>query len=384
VAVSATTHANVLITIIAGKKGGELMRLKIWSGVTTVIILLALLVAVPLLSACGGSAPAATSAPATSAPAVTTQAPQAQKAEFEVIRTAANAYLTSSPQWNIAAKDLYMLINDDDKSNDPVIVSVRAAADYAKGHVPGAINIPLADLAKPESLAKLPKDGKIVAYCYTGHTGSQATAILNLLGYNTSNLKFGMTSWTKNTDVASGRYDEAKDCMDYPFETTANIPTKTYSLPTIENTSSNDDSEILRAAANAYVTSSPQWNIAAKDLYLLLNDGDPSNDPVIVSVRSAADYAKGHVPGAINIPLADLAKPENLAKLPTDKKIVAYCYTGHTGSQATAILNLLGYDASNLKFGMTSWTKNTDVASGRYDEAKDCMDYPFVTGTSPK
>jgi rhodanese-related sulfurtransferase len=361
------------------------MRAKLWTSVTTIIILLALLLAIPLLSACGGGEPApSTPSPTPSSPSPSAPAPVAEKSEFEVVQAAANAYITSSPQWNIAAKDLYLLINDGDPSNDPVIVSVRAPADYAKGHVPGAINIPIADLAKPENLAKLPKDKKIVAYCYTGHTGSQATAILNVLGYDVSNMKFGMTAWTKNTDVASGRYDEAKDCMDYAFETKANTTTQTYPLPTLDNTSSNDEAEILRAAADAYVTSSPQWNIAAKDLYLLLNDGDPSNDPVIVSVRAPADYAKGHVPGAINIPLADLAKPESLAKLPTDKKIVAYCYTGHTGSQATAILNLLGYDVSNLKFGMTAWTKNTDVASGRYDEAKDCMDYPYVTGTSPK
>jgi rhodanese-related sulfurtransferase len=238
-------------------------------------------------------------------------------------------------------------------------------------------------LAKPDSLAKLPKDKKIVVYCYTGHTGSQATAILNVLGYNATNLKFGMTSWTKDTNVASGRYVEANDCMDYAFETKANSAAQTYPLPTFDKTASSDKSEILRAAANAYVTSNPPWNIVAKDLYLLLKDGDSSNDPVIVSVRSAADYAKGHVPGAINIALADLAKPDSLAKLPKDKKIVVYCYTGHTGSQATAILNLLGYNATNLKFGMVSWTKDTNVASGRYVEANDCMDYAFVTGTSP-
>jgi rhodanese-related sulfurtransferase len=355
------------------------MRMKPWVKATSALCLIVLLVALSLFSACAGGQ---ATAPTTTTPTTPTTATQVS--EFEVIREAADAYLTSSPQWNISAKDLYMLINDDDTSNDPVIVSVRAAADYAKGHVPGAINIPLADLAKPESLAQLPTDKKIVAYCYTGHTGSQATAILNVLGYDVSNMKFGMTAWTKDTTVASGRYNEANDCMDYPFETTANLPTQTYSLPTIDNTSSNDEAEILRAAAEAYLTSSPQWNISAKDLYMLINDDDKSNDPVIVSVRAAADYAKGHVPGAINIPLADLAKPESLAKLPTDKKIVVYCYTGHTGSQATAILNVLGYDASNLKFGMTSWTKDTTVASGRYNEANDCMDYPFVTGTSPR
>ncbi|MFC1942437.1 rhodanese-like domain-containing protein [Chloroflexota bacterium] len=142
--------------------------------------------------------------------------------------------------------------------------------------------------------------------------------------------------------------------------------------------------DVIQTAANTYVTSSPKWNITAKDLYLLLNDGDPGNDPVIVSVRAPDAYAKGHVPGAINVPLADLVKPESLAKLSADKKIVVYCYTGHTGSQATAIFNLLGYDVSNLKFGMTAWTKDTEVAPGRYVEATAGMDYPFVTGTSPK
>jgi rhodanese-related sulfurtransferase len=186
------------------------MRVKSWTSVAASIVLLVMLVILPLFSACGGGA---TSAP--TAPAPTTPAPVAEKSEFDVVRAAADAYLSSSPQWNISAKDLNMLIADD----DPFIVSVRAADAYAKGHVPGAINIPLADLAKAENLAKLPKDEKIVVYCYTGHTGSQATAILNLLGYDASNLKFGMTSWTKDTDVASGRYVEANDCMDYPFET---------------------------------------------------------------------------------------------------------------------------------------------------------------------
>ena len=356
------------------------MHTRTWPKLLISLLLLAVIAVTPVLAGCGGGTETDTGTTTTTT--TTTTPTETQADEFEVIRSAAEAYLSSSPKWNVKASDLYMLINDGDTSNDPVIVSVRAADAYAKGHVPGAINIGLADLAKPESLAKLSEDNT-VAYCYTGHTGSQATAILNLLGYTTSNMKFGMTSWTLNTDVASGRYDEAKDCMDYPFETTPNIPTQTYALPTIENTSSNDEHEIIRAAAEAYLTSSPKWNINASDLYMLINDGDPSNDPVIVSVRAADAYASGHVPGAINIALADLAKPENLAKLPTDRKIVVYCYTGHTGSQATAILNLLGYDVSNLKFGMTSWTKNTDVASGRYVESKDCMDYPYVTGTSP-
>ena len=78
-----------------------------------------------------------------------------------------------------------------------------------------------------------------------------------------------------------------------------------------------------------------------------------------------------------------MCQADNLATLPTDKQIVVYCYTGHTASQVTSLLNALGYDAINLKFGMTSWVLDPVIASGRYDEIKDCKDYPYVTGTEP-
>jgi len=141
--------------------------------------------------------------------------------------------------------------------------------------------------------------------------------------------------------------------------------------------------DVIGDAIEAYVTSSPAWNITASDLYDLINDDDNSNDPFIISVRQAAKYAEGHVPGAINIGLSELADADKLALLPTDKKIVVYCYTGHTGSQATAMLNLMGYDATNLKFGMTSWTQDTDVAPGAFDNDTSSMNYDFVTGSSP-
>jgi hypothetical protein len=42
----------------------------------------------------------------------------------------------------------------------------------------------------------------------------------------------------------------------------------------------------------------------------------------------------------------------------------------------TALLNLLGYDAINLKFGITSWSLSIpgrDIAPERYDEDRDCI-----------
>jgi rhodanese-related sulfurtransferase len=120
--------------------------------------------------------------------------------------------------------------------------------------------------------------------------------------------------------------------------------------------------------------------ISADALYENLNDGDTSNDPFVVSVRAPEDYEKGHIPGAINIPWKSIAKSENLAKLPTDKPIVVYCYTGHTGQIAATVLKLLGYDVQNLKFGMMGWTQNAEVVVAPYfGPDTDQRDYPVET-----
>ncbi|HBL36498.1 MAG TPA: hypothetical protein DDZ55_06780, partial [Firmicutes bacterium] len=45
-------------------------------------------------------------------------------------------------------------------------------------------------------------------------------------------------------------------------------------------------------------------------------------------------------------------------KLPRDKTIIVYCYTGQTGGQTTATLNLAGFKARSLNGGMNNgWLK---------------------------
>jgi rhodanese-related sulfurtransferase len=44
---------------------------------------------------------------------------------------------------------------------------------------------------------------------------------------------------------------------------------------------------------------------------------------MVIDVRPAAEYAAGHIPGAINIPVDEL--PQHLEALPHEQEIVAYC-----------------------------------------------------------
>jgi len=97
-----------------------------------------------------------------------------------------------------------------------------------------------------------------------------------------------------------------------------------------------------------------------------------------VSVRAPEDYALGHVEGAYNIPWKAIANPANLATLPTDRPIMVYCYTGHTGQAAATALALLGYNVVNMKFGMMGWTDDdTILATARYTGAPG---YPTASG----
>jgi rhodanese-related sulfurtransferase len=84
----------------------------------------------------------------------------------------------------------------------------------------------------------------------------------------------------------------------------------------------------------------------------------PAKDgPLIIDVRGKADYARGHLPGAVHIPLAEL--PRKLKRLPTDRPIITYCNMHHPGQsrgeRAAALLAEQGLKASALAGGFTAW-----------------------------
>lgn len=93
------------------------------------------------------------------------------------------------------------------------------------------------------------------------------------------------------------------------------------------------------------------WNYITPEEFEKIRNGQ-AKDWFILDIRRPEDFKSGHIPGATNIFWLDLLKPENLEKLPRDKKILVYCYVGHTSSQIMTLLKLLGYDVVSLKFGM--------------------------------
>ena len=217
----------------------------------------------------------------------------------------------------------YKISEDDLKASmeageDLFVLSVRKAEDYAKNHIKGAVNIPFGK-GMFQDVSALPKDKKIVVYCYSGQTSGQATAVLRMMGYDAVSLNAGM-------GIAG---NAPNGWMNKGYPTESNSP--------------------VTNAVLSYFRNMPEhvYKIAEKDFVAKVAAGDAMT---IVDIRSAEDYGKGHVKGAINLPWGP-AISENLSKLPQSGDVFIYCYTGQTAGQAVVTMNIAGVPARSVNLG---------------------------------
>jgi len=74
---------------------------------------------------------------------------------------------------------------------------------------------------------------------------------------------------------------------------------------------------------------------------------------VLIDVREPDEWAAGHAPEAVHIPMGELAG--RLEELPTDDPVYVVCRSGGRSARGTAFLNANGWDATNVDGGMKSW-----------------------------
>jgi NADPH-dependent 2,4-dienoyl-CoA reductase/sulfur reductase-like enzyme/rhodanese-related sulfurtransferase len=73
----------------------------------------------------------------------------------------------------------------------------------------------------------------------------------------------------------------------------------------------------------------------------------------VLDVRTPQEFAAGHIPGAVNIPLDEL-RPR-LGELPRDREIAVYCQVGQRAYLATRVLRQAGFRAANLGGGYKTY-----------------------------
>jgi rhodanese-related sulfurtransferase/DNA-binding transcriptional ArsR family regulator len=80
-----------------------------------------------------------------------------------------------------------------------------------------------------------------------------------------------------------------------------------------------------------------------------------SGDVLVLDVRPAEEFAQGHIPGALSIPVGELA--DRLDELPADAEVVAYCRGAYCvmSHDAVRLLRGRGRQAQVLAEGMLEW-----------------------------
>jgi rhodanese-related sulfurtransferase/DNA-binding transcriptional ArsR family regulator len=75
----------------------------------------------------------------------------------------------------------------------------------------------------------------------------------------------------------------------------------------------------------------------------------------VLDVRPRDEYAGGHIPGAVSIPLDELA--DRLREIPDNRKVVAYCRGAYCvlAHDAVRLLTAHGHTATRLADGMLEW-----------------------------
>jgi len=254
-----------------------------------------------------------------------------------------------------------------DKIPNLRIVDVRKAEEYARGHIPGAVNIPYDELRAeimgvngmrrpPESWEtmmgrRLGADRNYAIVAYTGSLPQEAGRLVwesNYYGHGKSAmLNGGFAGWVK----AGGK-------------TTTEIPKitpKYYVIEYINHHLLATNHDIMRNLKN------PEYKVV---------DVRPSDD-LRWAIFTRGITREGRIPGAINIPISSFTEDgyimssQEIEKLFASKGvakhdiIVLTCWTGTQSSAAHVVLANMGYTVKNHDSSWLGWEKDCDTFSLR-------------------
>jgi rhodanese-related sulfurtransferase len=80
------------------------------------------------------------------------------------------------------------------------------------------------------------------------------------------------------------------------------------------------------------------------------------SDVVVVDVRTPSEYASGHIPGTISVPLDQIS--ERTSDIPPDKGVLLVCRSGNRSAKAAHTLGDLGYEnVHSMRGGIRAWTR---------------------------
>jgi rhodanese-related sulfurtransferase len=284
--------------------------------------------------------------------------------EFEVLKDHTDAAFAGyNDAWVKSATDVYDLMED------LLIVDLRSATDFSAAHIEGSVNATFANLLATVE-AENTDDREIAVVCYTGQNAAFATMALRMAGWNAFNMKWGMAAWNSSL---TGHWDNAVSddhagILD--FDPSPELPT--HGWPTL-NTGLTSAAAILAARVDAVLAEGFGANaVGAIDAI------DFPEDYQIFNYWGAADYETlGHLPFSLQLTPGSLTSTQNLSAFDPAGTNLVYCWTGQTSAFVSVYLNVLGYDAKSIRFGINSFAHSAiDGSANQWVGAVN--DYPVV------
>ena len=97
-------------------------------------------------------------------------------------------------------------------------------------------------------------------------------------------------------------------------------------------------------------------SIDSKEAYVLIK---ADSNIAILDVRTAKEFADGHVAGAVNIDVNQTDFAQKIDQLDRSKAYIVYCRSGRRSSKAVGIMATKGFkNLYNVSDGFVGWNKN--------------------------
>ena len=309
--------------------------------------------------------------------------------------TAENRISGFSPSLTVTELDTFI------EDKNPVFIDVRDVFAFEKSHVKGALNLPLEVLA--QQINAIPVNRMVIVYDETGKKGHQALRTLLGAGFkDVTNISGGHTSLqrqartvgfkhiqvnllpvelksleeetakTEEKTVAKAKDENSllvvdvrtpEEFEDGAYPDAINIPLDELT-ERLDELGNNPAREIVVYCASGARSAYAQRMLMQVGYANVKNGGgigammasrnaktttaSPSNEPVIVDVRTPGEFRGGAYPGAINIPVDDFQT--RIGELGSKSRdITLYCASGARSAYGQRVLAQLGF--TNVKNG---------------------------------
>lgn len=104
--------------------------------------------------------------------------------------------------------------------------------------------------------------------------------------------------------------------------------------------------------ARQFVLGKKMRHYQADEVAVKLRSASP---PVLLDVRTLAEFRRGNIAGALHIPVQELGRRWQELEGFRAREIVVYCATGPRSVNAVNFLQKRGFNAVNLRGGMRAW-----------------------------